>query len=556
MPSQWNVPSRLVMALLLAALSLVIAACGSTSKPADSSGSGQGTTASTSGSSGTPATANDTLTVNLAGSSGTLDPAQACGLYDVGFVGNLYGRLTQYGSKPGPNGTTEVDPSKIEPSVAKSWKISDGGKTYTFTLNSGMKFPSGDPVDSKAVKYSLDRAIGTGGCGQYFVLDGLTAPAVIKSISAPDPKTVVIKLRRPDANLPQAWAQPGAGIVDPKIVEQHGGFKKGVLNKWMQGHVAGYGAYLIENYVPGKSALLKANPDFAGTRPAVANVQVNFIGDDATLLLRARSGDADVTLGLSKQAAKSLASDPCCRLAVNDTTQSVQIMMPSTGKPFENAKLREALTYALPYQQILDKVAYGYGSLFYGPYPPAMAEYDAAVEHPRSEDLTKAKQLVAASGLKTPINVEMIINGAVPLDEQLATIAQGEWRQLGVNVKITKLSTADFETRINKRDYQLAISQDGPGVVDAGYFLGYDMKCGNSFNASGICIPAADKLLDKARTETDAAKRMALYHEIAKLWVQASPKIQVFADRTITVLGKRVKSYFFSHEMDFRTWSF
>jgi peptide/nickel transport system substrate-binding protein len=553
--SQINITSRHVIVLLLVAGSLAVTACGSTSKPAGSS-TPDSSSSSTTSSSGAAETTRDTLTVNLAGSNGTLDPAQACGSFDVSFVGNLYGRLTQYGSKPGPDGTTQVDPSKIEPSVAKSWEISDDGKTYTFTLNSGMKFPSGDPVDAKAVKYSFERAIDTGGCGQYFILDGLSDPPLIKSITAPDPETVVIQLRRADPNVLQDWAQPAAGIVDPKIVEQHGGYKKGVVDKWMQGHVAGYGPYLMEKHVPGKSALLKANPNFVGTPPAVEHVQVNFIGDDATLLLRARSGDADVTLGLSKQAAKSLSSHACCRLVVNDTTQSLQIMTPSKSKPFDNAKFREAMTYAIPYEDILSKVAYGYGSLFYGPYTPAMPEFDATIEAPRTHDPEKAKALLQESGVKTPVNVEMIINGAAPLHEQLATIVQGAWRPLGVNVKISKLSTADFETRINKRDYQLGITRDGPGVIDAGYYLGYDMKCDNAFNSSGICIPAADKLLEQARTETDPGKRMDLYHEIAKLWVAASPKIPVFADREISVLSERMKDYFYSHEMDFRTWSF
>jgi peptide/nickel transport system substrate-binding protein len=548
---------RFLMVLLAVAVSLALAACGSTSQPAGSSASGSGTPTSSSDSgSGPGATSDDTLTVNLAGSNGTLDPAQACGSFDVAFVGNLYGRLTQYGSKPGPDGTTQVDPSKIEPSVAKSWKISDGGKTYTFTLNSGMKFPSGDPVDAKAVQYSFERAIKTGGCGQYFMLDGLSDPPLVKSISAPDPQTVVIRLRRADPNMLQAWAQPAAGIVDPKVVEAHGGYKAGVVNKWMQGHVAGYGPYLLDEHVPGKSALLRTNPDFVGTPPAVKNVQVNFIGDDATLLLRARSGDADVTIGLSKQAAKSLANDDCCRLIVNDTTQSLQIMMPSKSKPFDNEKFREAMTYAIPYKEILDKVAYGYGKLFYGPYPPAMPEFDPTIEAPRAQDMNKARALLKESGVSTPANVEMIINGSAPLDEQLATIVQAAWRPLGVDVKISKLSTADFETRINKRDYQLGITRDGPGVVDAGYYLGYDMKCDNAFNASGICIPAADKLLEQARTESDPAKRLDLYHQIAKLWVAASPKIPVFADREISVLSSRLKQYFYSHEMDFRTWSF
>lgn len=501
------------------------------------------------------ATASSPLIVDLAGGSGTLDPAQACGSFDVGFDGNIYSTLTQYGHKSGPNGTTQVDPGKIVPYFAKSWTISENGRVYTFKLPKGVTFPSGHAMDAKAVKYSFDRVITTGGCGAYFVQDGLFTPPLIKSVSAPNATTVVIRLNTADLNALQDWAQPGAAIVDPGLVEANGGVKKGEVNKWMQGHAAGNGPFILESYNPASQAVLVANPHFFGPAPASKKIVVNFVGNDSTLLLQARSGQADVTLGLSKQAAINLKGNNCCRLIVNPTTQSLQILMPSAHAPFDNVKFRTALTYAVPYQDILKKVALGYGQLFYGPFAPLFPQYVASLERPRTFDLNRAKQLIQQSGVSTPVSVEMIINGDVPIDEQLATIVQGIWSQIGVNMKITKLATSDFETRINKRDYQLSITQDGPGVIEAGYYLGYDMQCNSPYNAAGICIPAADKWLAKARASANPTQRLAAYRKIIPLWTAASPKIPVYADQYISVLNKRVKHYYYSHEMDMRTWS-
>ena len=95
---------------------------------------------------------------------------------------------------------------------------------------------------------------------------------------------------------------------------------------------------------------------------------------------------------------------------------------------------------------------------------------------------------------------------------------------------------------------------DGPGVIDPGYFLGYDMACGIGFNLSAICIPQADKLLKQAQVETNDAKRTQLYQQISKLWLADAPKIQVYADEQVTVLSKPVKSYYYSDEIDMRTW--
>lgn len=529
-----------------ATFALALAACSS------SGNTGAAGTSST-GSSSRP------LVVDLAGGSGTVDPAQGCGGFDLDFTGQFYARLTQYGSMPGPSGTTQFDPAKIEPWFATSWNVSADGRTYTFHLRPGAKFANGDPMGAAAVKYSLNRSIVNGGCGGYFIEDGLYSPNLVSSISTPNSTTVVIKLNQADANFPQDLAQPAAGIVDPAVVNAHGGLKPNVINKWMQSHVAGgSGPYLLASYTPGVSAVLKANPHYFGSPPYASTIQVNFIGDDSALLLRAREGEADVTLGMSAQAAHSLVGNACCRVILDPTTQSEQIMLPSNHYPTSNVDFRAALSYAIPYQQILSKLQYGYGQVYYGPYPPLLRPaYDASLERARTYDLVKARQLLKASGVKTPVSLDMIIDGAVPTDQKLATIVQAEWKQLGVNVTITAMTDAAFQTRINTnpKPYQLGITQDGPGVIDAGYYLGYDMLCTSAYNFAGICIPAADKLLNEARTTVNPAQRLALYRQIIPLWTAASPKIPVFAYDDISVVSPRVSKYFYVENTEMWTWS-
>jgi peptide/nickel transport system substrate-binding protein len=538
--------NRAGAAAMLAAAGVGLAACGGSYSGSSGSGGGK--------SSGGGASSH--LKVNIAVAPGTLDPASGCGTNDLTVIGNLYTRLTQYGSKPGPEGTTEIDPSKLEPYAAESWKLSNAGKTYTFKLRAGAKFPSGKPVDSAAVKYSFERSLTMNGCGAYFLHDGRLAPPLIKSIETPDATTVVFKLSQADRNALQAWAQPAASIVDPSVVEAHGGVKKDSVNQWMAGHSAGAGPFLLESYAPNKSAVLTANPDYvAGDKPASDTISINFVNSDPTLLLQAKSGDADITLGLSKQSVKSLEGNGQVKVVANDTPLSEQIGMPNTKPPFNNKTFREGLAYALPYQQIVDKAAFGYGRLFSGPLQPIFPEYDPQVGKAPVSDPAKAQQLVKQSGVKTPVTVEMVVQEGNSADQQIATIAQGEWRKLGVNVKIRDLPASEYTTGLQEHKYQSYVRLDGPGVIDPGYYLGYDMACKVGFNLSEVCVPEADKLLVQARDETDEATRKQLYDRISRLWLADSPKIQVYADKNVAVLSKRVKSYFYSHETDFRTWA-
>jgi ABC-type transport system substrate-binding protein len=74
-------------------------------------------------------------------------------------------------------------------------------------------------------------------------------------------------------------------------------------------------------------------------------------------------------------------------------------------------------------------------------------------------------------------------------------------------------------------------------VIEAGYLLGYDAKCGISFNLSDICIAELDRLLARARKSPSASERKRLYDQIARIWVRNSPRIQVYADSFVTVLS-------------------
>ncbi|MDB5077992.1 MAG: hypothetical protein JWO42_4171 [Chloroflexi bacterium] len=495
-----------------------------------------------------------TLVVNFGQAPNTLDPSEGCDLNTLGILGNLYVLLTQYRSQPGPNGTTQEDSTKIVPYFAKSWTISPNGLVYKLTLHSGVKFPSGRPVDAAAVKYTFDRALAMGSCASFFVNDDFSTP-LIKSIQVVNPTSLVITLRQRDPNILQTWAQPSLGIVDPSVVQAHGGVQANKVNEWMASHAAGAGPYLLQSYEPNSKAVLVANPTYFGKPPATSKIIINFINSDATLLLQARSGNADVTMGLSKQSVHSLLGNSSVRIIANNTAASEQIGLPWSNPPFNNLQFRTALTYAVPYQQILSKVAFGYGSIFYGPFPAAMREYNAGLEKPRPFDLAQAQALIKASGVATPVNFNMAIAEGDPIGEQIGTIIQGIWQQLGINVTISKLSQANYDSALFSHKVQSYIRYDGPSVIDAGYYLGYDMQCSAGANLSDICIPQADALTAQARATANPVQRQALWNRITQLWVAKSPKITVYADQYTTVLNKRVKTFFYSHDFDFRTWS-
>jgi peptide/nickel transport system substrate-binding protein len=535
-------------------LALVAAACGSDSTSDSSSDdTSTQTTAAPLGTDG--AATGGKVVVDWATGNTTLDPAAACNQDDLSLVSNLYVQLTKPGTKPGPDGTQQYDPTVVEPYFAESWEVSPDGLTYTFTLPAGVTFADGTPVDAAAVKYSADRVMAMGTCATFYLQAGMSAPPVLQSVEAPDPTTVVYRLARPNGDFLLGLATPAGSIVNPTLVEANGGVQDKTPNQWMAANVAGSGPFVLQDYQPNTKAVLVANPDFFGEPPLSDEIEINYITSASTLQLRAESGDADVTLGLPLQGVKELEGDDCCRIIANDAPMFAQVALQNATAPFDDPQVREALALAIPYEDVLESVAFGYGQLFYGPIVPNAVGFSEEASPPLEVDLDRARQLLAESGVATPIDVELIINGANPFTEQLATVVQGIWQQLGVNVTIQKLAASDFTPRFTQGSYQAALITEGPGVPTAGYQLMLGAYCTSNFNNAKVCIEGGDALIDQAMATSDPDEAQELYDEFTELWRAQHPRVMLFSMQNVAVLGPDVTSYYFAKFYDFTRWA-
>lgn len=484
----------------------------------------------------------------------TLDPAGGCTNEDFQLTMALYTQLVQYGVQDDGNGFTEADPTTVEPYFAKSWDVSEDGLTYTFALNDGWTFPSGEPMNAEAVKYSIDRTIAANGCAASIVNDLYQDPNLIESIDAVDETTVVFNLSRPDEAFLLAMATTAASIVDPSLVEANGGDSEGQLNEWLASNDAGSGPFRLESFQPGTSAVLVADENFKGEAPASEEIHISWVKSDSAMLLKAQDGSTDITYGLSKNSVKTLEGNDDLQVIANTPTFNMQLLMPNNKEPWTNSKLREAVTYAIPYQDILDNVLNGYGELYYGPIPPTMVGYDEAASAPRSVDLEKAKALVADSGVTTPIDVTLDVLSGDTAQASIAVILQGALGEIGINVDVQTLSESAWGDAVYNGGTQMALRLDGPAVFNPGYYLQYDEDCRSAFNTGHICVDGNSDLLDTARSATSAEERDVAFSQLTKNWVAESPKAILYLDAATIVLSKDVDSYYYSINTDMRSW--
>lgn len=550
------------------AAALLLAACGGSSSSSSTSGSGSEPSASSGALSTAASDPNGTLIVNVSTPVATLDPAFTFANQEAGLDGALYSTLTQPKYVPGSlEGTTEQDlaVTAVEPYVAESWKFSNGNKTLTFKIRPGLKFPSGDPVDADAIKWSLERTQ-KGESGGYSVLEETDfEPPLIKSISAPNPTTLVINYKRPAPNQLQVLSTPTAGsIYDPKVVEENGGQKAATPNEYLGSHAAGYGPYLLKSYKPNREIVLEANPEFFEP-PKTKNVIIKFVPDNETLLLDAQSGQADVTLGLSGQAAKSLEGNGCCAIGAFKSRQAQTLNFPINDREpwkndndpfFKNKKFRQALVAAFPYEAVLQKIGYGYGELYNGEWMPAFSWYDSKVGAPVETDVEKAKQLLKESGVKTPVSFTIYVSQGATVEKEIATAAAGAWEELGVHAKVQTASSANFLEIVYETHTGASVFVDGPQVVAPDYYWAYDLQCppNNGFNDTNVCVPAADKAMKEVPYTTKEPALQNLLDKADEEWIDAAPRIWVYNQKLVAVLGKDVTGYASSDLPEVRHW--
>jgi peptide/nickel transport system substrate-binding protein len=546
-------PATAAAALVAIAAALLLAACGS------SSSSGKTSNGSSGSLSKAASNANATIVVDFAVAPATLDPDFTEANQEVGIDGALYSTLTQQEQVPGPiPGTTEANlsPTAVKGYLATSWQFTNGDRTLTFHLRPGLKFASGDPLNAEAVVWSLKRDITSGSGGWSVFEESEFKPELVTSITAPNPTTVVLNYRRPAPNQPAVLASPEMSIYDPALVEAHGGQKGKKPNEWLAAHQAGLGPYLLKSYSPGHKMVLEANPNFF--EPAkTKNVIVNFIPDDETLLLDAQSGAADVTFGLSNEAAHSLVGNSCCVVGAFTSREGQGIVLPENSKnpEFENEKFRQALSYAVPFEGILKSVAYGYGQLYYGEWMPSYSFYDPSIGAPREYNLAKAKQLLKESGVKTPISFPIYVAEGALSSKEIATAAAGSWSQLGINAQVKVVSAGqslEIEYESHTGSEVIAI---GPQIVAPEYYWAYDLQCPNvnPYNDSLVCIPQADKLMREISYSTPA-KAQQLANEADELYIKATPQIWVYNQKLVTILSKDMTSFYSSDLPEFRFW--
>ena len=470
-----------------------------------------------------------------------------------GVTWNTYDRLITYGTKTLPDGSLSYDHSVLKPELAESWEATEEG--IVFHLRKDAKFHDGTPVTAKDVKWSFDRMVTVGGFPTFQMAAGsITKPEqfeVIDDYTFKVKLPVKDKLALPDLGVPVPVVMNSALVKKNATPEDPWGLE------WTKRNDAGGGAYKVESWKPGQELVLTRYEEWkSGPLPKLKKVvmrEVPSAGNRRALLER---GDVDVSFDLPPKDSQELAKGGKVSVVGTPIENSLWFVgMNVKMPPFDNVKVRQAVSYAVPYQPIMDAVVYGRGiPMFGGPEKVTSAAWPQP--SPYRTDIAKAKALMAEAGFPDGFTTTLSINqGAAQIAEPLATLLQESLGQIGIKTTINKVPGANWRAAILKKDQPILVDTFSGWLNYPEYYFFWGYHGQNAvFNVMSYQNPAMDKLIDAARLESDKAKYEDDIKSFVSLAFEEMPRVPLFQYYLDIAMRKNVTgyTYWFHRGLDFR----
>lgn len=486
-----------------------------------------------------------TLLVGNAAEPGDLDPHLASILTDQIIINTLFEGLT----------ALDEQTTKPVPAAAESWSVSDNGLTWTFRLRDNLKWSNGEPLVAAdfvtAWLRALNPAFAADNAWYLFPLKnaeaynaGQISDARAIGIRAPDDRTLVLTLERPTPYLPALVSLPAWFPLNPRNLEKfHALDQRG--QPWTRpGNLVSNGAYQLAAWQPNARIVLDKNPHHRDA----ANAQLEHIvfvpiekPDDEERNYRA--GQLHVTFNLPVTKIAGWREQAPEQLRVDSLLQSNFIRFNTTRAPFDDPRVRRALSLAIDRDLLAASVLQSSRLPAASLTPPHTGGY-AAPDSVKS-DLIQARALLAEAGFPNgqglPAIELMVRNDEIM--PRLAEAIQAMWKTtLGVEAAISQAEQKIWIQNQQTLNYTVCLSAWTADFPDPVSFLELFLD-GGSYNWTGWTSARYDELLAQAAVTGNEAQRFALLHDAETLLLNEAPIAPLYFGAQTYLLHPSVKGW-------------
>lgn len=377
-----------------------------------------------------------------------LDPAQATDGMSLNLTQEMMKGLVEF----------KLGTFDVKPAIAQRWTMSPDGRLWTFTLQHGLHFSDGTPIDAAAVKFNFDRWRLVNNpyhqnyaYGYYADMFG-GFPGLIRNVTARDPYTVVFTLQRPFGPFLRDLAMPSFAIASPTAIRSN-------LPNFGE-HPVGYGPYQLQEWVKDDHITLVADPQWRGIKPAYPTVIVRDIPDQATSVLEMQRGNLDFLTDPRPDDAKQLAKQSGLTVYQQPSNNVSYFAMNVQKAPFGNLLVRQAIAYAIDVPGIV-KAFYAPQAIVASNFtPPGMLGYDPSLQtYPYNP--AKAKQLLVQAGMSNGFTTDLYYPTTprpyMPEPQRIAEAIQAQLKKIGINATLEPFEFGVFLDKVRNGEHQMCL---------------------------------------------------------------------------------------------------
>lgn len=447
-------------------------------------------------------------------------------------AGKIYQSLLVYDAR--------LDP---QPSLAKSWKVSPDGLTYTFELQTGVKWHDGKPFGAADVVFSIDKFL-----REVHPRARVIINKYVDTVKAPNERTVEIRLREPFSPFLGMFVVDNMPIV-PKHVYDGTDYRNNPANQTP----IGTGPFKFKEWKKGSHIVLVRNPDYwKKGQPYLDEIVFRVIPDAASRAVAFEKGDVQVLRGgdVDNVDVRRLKALP----NVEMTTKGWEMYGPLAfmtmnlrKPPFNNLKVRQAVMHAVNRKFVVDNIFFGMGRIATGPVASTTKFYEKNVpQYPF--DLKKARALIQESGVNVGASTVKLLSfpyGAAW--DRLAEYTKQSLEQIGFKVEIEATDAGGWAKRTGDFDFDLTFNytyQYGdPALGVARHYLSNNAIKGSPFvNNEGYANTKVDELFANAAAAQKPELRQRLYSQAQEILVGEVALGYLFELEFATLYRKNVKN--------------
>ncbi|MCA9836991.1 MAG: ABC transporter substrate-binding protein [Trueperaceae bacterium] len=483
-----------------------------------------------------------TLIIAIPSDMQNLDPTLSGGdVITQEVLTSVYSFLIDFKREQNAEGQWIGNADEFVGDVAESFEISEDGTKVTFRLRPGIKFSNGDPIDANAVKFTYDRIFGQGGITAF--LTGMAAVKDGNSVQVIDDLTVEFTLDTPNTLLFGNMAQFGHAILNPNVVEPYMTADDPWAHEWLQNNTAGTesGPYVLANWDRGNEIVLERNPNYWGT---VENDRVilKIIPDASARLAQLQAGAVDMAVGIPTKDIANLEGNADITVQRFTTRAVGYIGMNNEVAPFDNVKVRQAISYAIPYDVIIDNVLNGYGIQLTSPIPQG-TPYHTDEYFQYSQDPEKAKALLAEAGFPDGFDATFTIPNDNAEAKEGAVWVQSALKDIGINVTIEEMPGAAFTEKMQKREHGFFWANQWISINNDPFYHMFWLLKADCCDYAKYSNERVWELIDQYTLSTDAAAREAAAMEIQQTVIEEAPWIFLFQPDAVITMRSNVEGY-------------